>query len=361
VSTQSYFSFGLMSGSSLDGLDICYSRIDVNNGQYSYEILDSDTIVYQYNLLDKIKHCRSLSSLELLELDVELGQWYAEQILKFYKRIAQDKLPPKLFIASHGHTVYHYPERFISLQIGNGQILATKTGFQCITNLRFKDITYGGSGAPIVPIGDLLLFSNYTYCLNLGGIMNISVKDDDSIIAYDIGACNQLINHYAQQLGHEYDRDGELARQGNFSEELLNQLNAVDYFHKLFPKSLDNGFSKILIDICDKFDISVYDKLNTFYHHVGFQISSSIEVGLNPPQLKKILSTGGGTHNKYLIELMREKYKLNIHIPDDNLINYKEALVMSLIGVRLMENKYNVLASVTGASKNTICGDLFNP
>lgn len=346
-----------MSGSSLDGLDICYSRIEVDQDVYSYKIIEANTIVYPDNLLNKLKDCRNLSSLELLELDVELGRWYGDKVLSFWVQVTKYSDVQNIFIASHGHTVFHYPERKISLQIGNGQILAEQCGFKCITNLRYKDITYSGSGAPIVPIGDLLLFSKYPYCLNLGGIMNISVKTNDSILAYDIGVCNQVINHYAQILGYTYDRDGLLARQGNLNKDLLLRLNGVDYFKKPFPKSLDNGFSIEIVQICDQFDISVNDKLNTFYHHIAHQIAACVNIESNKP----ILSTGGGTHNIYLIEILREQYKLNIHIPESKLINYKEALVMSLIGVRNLESKFNVLGSVTGAYENTICGDWFYP
>lgn len=345
-----------MSGSSLDGLDICYSRIDVRDNVYTYEILDSDTIPYPIDLLDKLKVCRELSSIDLYQLDVDLGFWYGDEILQFWQRICKGELPPTLFVVSHGHTVFHYPENQISIQIGNGQIMAEQSGFKCITQLRQKDVVFKGSGAPIVPIGDLLLFHDYKYCLNLGGIMNISVKEKDSIIAYDIGACNQVINHYAQLRGLDYDKNGDLARKGLCIRDLFDKLNTVEYFHKPYPKSLDNGFSAQIISILDSFDISIEDKLHTFYHHICHQISICID---SPTE--KILSTGGGTHNKFLIELLKTHYILNITVPDKTLIDNKEALVMSLMGVRYMEHKINVLSSVTGAYQDTMNGQLFYP
>lgn len=356
MSINSYFSFGLMSGSSLDGLDICYSRIDIENDQYTYEILDCDTIIYPIDLLNKLRHCRDISSLDLFKLDVELGIWYGDQILSFWQRIYdKNSIPPRLFVVSHGHTVFHYPKELITIQIGNGQVMAEQCGFNCITQLRQRDVIYKGSGAPIVPIGDLYLFNDYKYCLNLGGIMNISVKENDSIFAYDIGACNQIINHYALQLGLDFDCNGEIARKGKFVQYLFNELNQVNYFQLAFPKSLDNGFSNQLIDICDKFSISIEDKLNTFYHHIAYQISKSVKTD------SKILTTGGGAKNIFLIELMQSAYNLSIHIPDEKLVDYKEALVMSFLGVRFLENKINVLSSVTGAYQDTINGQLFNP
>jgi anhydro-N-acetylmuramic acid kinase len=351
----SFYSLGLMSGSSLDGLDICYSRIDVENNHYSFEIIAAETIEYSIDLYTKLKHCRDLSETELKLFDIKLGLYFGKQCLEFISCHSISQLD---FISSHGHTVYHYPERGITLQIGNGLEISKHTKIKTLTNLRQVDIDHGGSGAPIVPIGDLLLFQNYKYCLNLGGIMNISIKENDSIIAYDIGACNQVINHYANQKRLDYDKDGELARKGKFDTELFDQLNNLDYFKLKYPKSLDNGFSNSIIEILNEKELSIEDKLNTFYHHLAYQISNTIDK--NDVKSKKILATGGGAKNIYLIELIRENYNLNIHTPEFKIIDFKEALVMSLIGVRFFENKYNVLASVTGARQNTICGELFN-
>lgn len=343
-----------MSGSSLDGLDICYSRIDVENEKYTFEILEAKTIEYNNVWLENLRFARGLGELEIEKLSAEYGKIVAEFCNDFIANfsIYTSKLD---FITSHGHTVYHYPERGITLQIGDGQTVANLTGFQTIANLRQADMDAGGQGAPIVPIGDLLFFSNYKYCLNLGGIMNISIKENGEIVSFDIGVCNQLINHYANLYNMPFDKDGCIAQRGNFSQFLFDKLNDLPYFSQKFPKSLDNGFTQNLIDICDSYDLSIEDKLHTFYHHIAFQIKNV--VNNNMP----ILTTGGGAHNLFLIELMQKKFGLNIQIPSKKLIDYKEALIMSLIGLRKLERKYNVLASVTGASQNTICGELYQP
>jgi anhydro-N-acetylmuramic acid kinase len=205
-----------------------------------------------------------------------------------------------------------------------------------------------------VPIGDLLLFPEIKYCLNLGGIMNISIKTEEKIISFDIGVCNQVVNYYAEQLGMNYDKDGLIARSGQLNLNSYEKLNSLPYFSQSFPKSLDNGFSKQLIDVLDETNLSIPDKLRTFYEHIVFLISSYVKDKNN------VLITGGGGHNLFLIDLIRTK-GLNLLPVDNLLIDNKEALIMSLLGVRLLENKFNVLASVTGANFNTICGTVYKP
>lgn len=345
-----------MSGSSLDGLDICYSTISGNNSHYSYEILQGETIIYPPEIFKKLQQCRTLTSLELLTLDIELGRFFGNTCVDF---IAKYNIPHLDFIASHGHTVFHFPLKNISLQIGSGQMISAISGVKTLCSLRSNDIAHGGQGAPIVPIGDVLFFPDYTYCLNLGGIMNISIKNSENIISFDIGSCNQVLNHLANRLGKEYDKDGIFASQGRLHLALFEELNQVGYFLTSPPKSLDNDFSNQLLSIIDLYihntSVSIEDALHTFSHHIAFQISRYVEP--NHP----ILCTGGGSHNLFLIHLLQSQYHLEVKLPDDNLINYKEALVMSLMGVRYFQNKYNVLQSVTGASQDTINGVLYLP
>lgn len=346
-----YYSLGLMSGSSLDGLDICYSSIEVSDDKYSYKILSGTTIPFSSFLYLQLKNCRDLSEENLALLDHDFGQWMGEQCKEF---IAKKNIIKLDFISSHGHTAFHFPDKGITKQIGSGQSLAVSSGYRTITNLRERDVSAGGQGAPIVPICDLLFFPEIKYCLNLGGIMNISIKQEDSIISSDIGVCNQVINFFAEKLGFSYDKDGELAKKGNINQNLRNSLNQVSFFHSPFPKSLDNSFSQEIIAICEKSKLSEYDILRTFYQHIVDQILFFI------PDSNSILITGGGAHNVFLLELLKEK-GLNLLSIDSHLIDYKEALAMSLMGVRFLENKFNVLASVTGANENTICGILNKP
>ena len=340
-----------MSGSSLDGLDICYSIIEEKDGVYSYEILAGSTIHFSSSLYNSLKNCREISQTDLSKLDIELGLWMGENCKEFIKENNIEKLD---FIASHGHTVFHFPKKRITKQIGCGQSIANNSRLPVINNLRERDVLAGGQGAPIVPLCDLLFFPDVKYCLNLGGIMNISIKNNDSIISSDIGVCNQVINHFAEKTGVSFDRDGNIAKGGLVNSTLLNSLNNLPFFYMGFPKSLDNGFSKEIVALCEESKLSIPDILRTFYEHIVHQISLFVV------DSDKLLITGGGAHNIFLLELLKDR-GLNLTPVDSYLIDYKEALAMSLMGVRFIEKKYNVLASVTGASENTICGDKYKP
>lgn len=280
-----------MSGSSLDGLDICYSKICISDEVYSFEILQAETYPYSSDLICDLELCRSFSEEKLNSLHIQLGSIFGNLCLNFSSKHKIEYLD---FISSHGHTVFHYPERGITLQIGSGQTIANITKIKTISNLRQKDIDLGGSGAPIVPIGDLLFFLDDIYCLNLGGIMNISKKWNNSIISYDIGSCNQILNYYASQKGLLYDKDGILASSGHFHLDLFEALKKLDYYKAVYPKSLDNGFSKTVIELINQFqNLSIEDILHTYNHHIAWLISE------NTDQTHSILLSGGGTHNAF--------------------------------------------------------------
>lgn len=358
MSQYEFFSLGLMSGSSLDGLDICYSKITNTKGSYQYEIIIGETIPYPNELLNNLRKSRFLSGLDLGLLDIAVGDFFGNCCKSF---IQKNHITDIDFIASHGHTVFHFPDQRFTLQIGNGQAIAYSSKCKVINNLRLKDVIYYGSGAPIVPIGDLLLFKEFKYCLNLGGIMNISEKQSNgSIISYDIGVCNQVLNYYAEKLGFPYDASGKLASSGSFICDLFNQLNALSYYNQKPPKSLDNGYIDCILKLIDEF-ISTYkqikyvDILSTFSHHIAFQISQ-VTLPDTP-----ILSTGGGTFNSFIIDLLQVKYNRNIVVPNPKLINYKESLIMSLMGVLFLNTQNNVLASVTGAKNDTCSGVQYLP
>lgn len=347
-----YYSIGLMSGSSLDGLDICYSLISVINNEYSFDIIHCDTIEYSQKIIESIRNVRSKSYFDILSLDHLLGDLFGKLSKDFIEKYHINNLD---FIASHGHTILHYPDNFITVQIGNPTNIFKYTSIPTLAHLRENDVKFGGTGAPIVPIADKYLFNKYTYCLNLGGIMNISVKKYDSIFSYDIGICNQILNSLAQILGQEMDYEGKLAREGDIHLDLFTALNNHPYFSLPFPKSLDNSFSSDLMSIINRFNsINTIDLIRTFTEHIAYQIKCAIK------RPDTILSTGGGSFNTFLVELLHTKYNLDIFIPSRQLVSYKEALAMSLMGVRYFEKKYNVLASVTGASKNTINGVLYH-
>ena len=346
-----FYSLGLMSGSSLDGLDICYSLIEEKDGVYSYKILAGSTVKFSSSLYNQLKNCREISEQDLVKLDLNFGRWMGKKCKLFIEKNNIEKLD---FVASYGHTVFHFPEKGITKQIGSGRSLANGSGLRVINNLRERDVIAGGQGAPIVPICDLLFFSAIKYCLNLGGIMNISIKEKNTIISSDIGICNQVVNHFANKLGLPFDKNGLFARLGIVNLDLLNSLNQLPFFKLTFPKSLDNSFSKEIIALCERTNLTTYDILRTFYEHLADQIVSFVD------DSESLLITGGGAHNIFLLEILKER-GLNPLPADSYLIEYKEALAMSLMGVRFLENKYNVLASVTGAKENTICGNIYQP
>jgi len=323
--SKHYFSIGLMSGSSLDGLDICFSKIYCDEDNYYFEIIASKTYPYTSEIVKKLRSCRDLSSFELQLLDVLLGKLFGSLVLGFIKEM--DIKNSIDFIANHGHTVFHFPEKGFTLQIGNSFYLSKATKIPVVGNLREKDVIFGGQGAPIVPITDLYLFKKYKFCINFGGISNISIKNDESknIEAFDICVCNQLLNYYANKLGYEYDKSGLMAKAGCLNQYLLDELNRLSFYEII---------------------------------HIAQQISKVVIENGNDGI---ILSTGGGTHNLFLIESIQSIIGSKIVVPNKEIIDFKEALAMSFMGVRFMENKFNVLSSVTGASKNTISGVLYMP
>jgi anhydro-N-acetylmuramic acid kinase len=264
-------------------------------------------------------------------------------------------------IASHGHTVFHFPGSRFTIQIGDGATLAAGTGIPVACDFRSSDIALGGQGTPIVPIGDLLLFKEYKYLLNLGGIANLTIKEENKIIAFDICAANQVLNYYAAHRELEYDRDGTLAASGQLYEPLLKALNELGYYKKLSPKSLDNGFSRdTIIPLIEHFNISIEDKLHTYCEHIGYQIAAHMgEMQTN--NNGNLFVTGGGVFNTFLTGRIKAHSPLPVHIPSDRIVKYKEALVMAFIGLLRLRNEINVLGAVTGASRDSVGGALYHP
>jgi anhydro-N-acetylmuramic acid kinase len=354
-----YKVIGLMSGSSLDGLDIAYCLFEKDNADWKFSIKKADCIAYSKEWADKLRSARTLDGRSLWQLHADYGHLLACMVNGF---ISKNNLTGKIdLIASHGHTVFHFPDLHFTTQIGDGAALAVGTGIPVACDFRTSDIALGGQGTPIVPIGDLLLFKEYNHLLNLGGIANLSMKTEGEIIAFDICAANQVLNHYATQKGWEYDKDGAIGASGRLCQPLLDALNALDYYQKTSPKSLDNGFSKeVIIPLVDSFDISTEDKLNTYCEHIAHQIATHIKKASANKQ-GKLFITGGGTFNTYLINMIIANSPLPVHIPSDEVVKYKEALVMAFIGLLRYRNEPNVLSSVTGASRDSVGGALYHP
>lgn len=349
---KEYTAIGLMSGSSLDGIDLALVHFTIDGESINYHILATETMPYpelwQRQLSDAF-----LSNPEALEpLDHAYGCYLGQCVTSFIERV--DAHPD--FVASHGHTIFHRPEQGITLQIGDGQAIADRCRIITINDFRSEDVSKGGQGAPLVPIGDKLLFHDYEICLNIGGIANLSYETNGNRIAYDVCIANQALNHLAQRVGLAYDKDGNLAREGKVNPVLLDRLNDNVFFQQAPPKSLGREFfemhQRALLD-----GYEVADALATMTEHIAFQISRAVE----PLSKGKMLVTGGGAHNRYLIERIQHHTKHQVVLPDDRTIDYKEALIFALLGLLKMEGKTNVLRSVTGASSDSCSGRVWTP
>jgi len=355
-----YKVIGLMSGSSLDGLDIVYAHLEEVRGEWKFEIKNAECLSYDTDWIKELHTLQNLTVAEYLKLNTRYGKYLAEAVNDFIER---NSLHHQIdFIASHGHTAYHDPLHHTSVELGCGATLAAHTQLPVISELRAMDVALGGQGAPIVPIGDKLLFNDYDFWLNIGGIVNISIKKETTLEAFDICPGNQLLNTLAMRAGKEMDFNGAIAREGNLLLGELFQLNDQQYYRQAPPKSLSNKEAQELVfPILLESSHNTSDLLHTSVHHIAEQIAAVIKSHKNPHP-GKILVTGGGAFNSFLIDVLREKLKdenVSIIIPDATVIQFKEALVMALIGTLRWREEINVLASVTGASHNSINGALW--
>lgn len=339
-----------MSGTSLDGLDICYVRFDSDS---SFEMLQTEGIDYSSAMKNQLKNAYTLSAMDLRELDTQFGYYLGEQVAKFIKKHHILNLD---FVASHGQTIFHQPDKNFTLQIGNGAAIAAKCGQQVICDFRTQDVVLGGQGAPLVPIGDELLFNQYDACLNLGGFSNISMNRGGKRIAFDICPINIVLNYYANQLNLEYDKGGNCAAKGKLNQDLLTELDQLEFYKKDFPKSL--GFEWVeneFLTCVDKYEISIEDKMFACVVHMVNQLS----VVFKNHDINKVLITGGGAKNDLLIRLLSEFSVADLIIPEEGLIDFKEALIFAFLGYRKFTNQINCLSSVTGASKDHSSGVIY--
>ncbi len=348
-----------MSGSSMDGLDIVYCSLQETGGKWSYQINKSACIEFSNDWKDKLYHITGVSAKELLLAHASFGHWMGDAIKDF---ITNNHLEHKVhLIASHGHTVFHEPASGMTFQMGDGAAIAAITRLPVVSDLRNMDVALGGQGAPIVPIGEKLLWNEYHYFLNIGGISNITFSDGDRHVAFDVCPANRVLNLLSNELGKSFDEDGLEASTGKINQDLLFELNDQDYYKKAFPKSLANEFgSDIIFSIIQKYDIPVQDRLCTFCEHIAMQISDVCNQASDGPG--KMLITGGGAMNHFLVSriksLLSEK-NIEVEIPDTDLIKYKEALIMALIGVLRWREEINILNSVTGAKRSSVGGALW--
>jgi anhydro-N-acetylmuramic acid kinase len=359
-----YNVIGLMSGSSLDGLDIAFIHFEETAGQWTFEILESACIPYMAEWKKKLSGVAGLSAKDYLLLHTAYGHWLGNEVNYF---LEEKNLAYRVqLIASHGHTAFHFPAQRTTAQLGDGAAIAAVTGIRTITDLRSIDVALGGQGAPIVPIGEKLLFPDYELFLNIGGIANLSAAGD-YFIGFDVCPANRILNLLAAGTDIGYDENGSLAASGNINENLLSRLNAVSYYKLHYPKSLSNEFGlNEIYPLISEADLSVPDALATYVEHIAMQISKAlIQLKEKFPGKEnlRLLITGGGAHNRFLVERLTEEVSLagiDCIIPPEDLVDYKEALIIALMGALRWREDINVMQSVTGASKDSINGAIWS-
>ncbi len=349
---KSYRVVGVMSGTSCDGLDIALCEFTKKNTGWNFIIQKGTTIAYSKEWKERLKQAPTLSGIDLLRLHNDFGTFIGDHVKKF---IRNEKSPVDL-ISSHGHTIFHQPTAGLTLQIGSGANIAAINTISTACDFRSLDVALHGQGAPLVPFGDMLLFSEYHYCLNLGGFANISYSWQKKRVAYDICPVNIAMNYFATKKGLEYDKDGILAEKGTLNAKLLAELNAIKFYSKKYPKSLSREWLDAeFMPLIEKYNIPVEDKLRTICEHVSLQLALAVK----SPTPKKVLITGGGAYNRFLLKLFRQKTKQLVILPNDNLINYKEALIFAFLGVLRLRCESNCLSSVTGSRHDNIGGIIY--
>lgn len=352
ISKNKYKVIGLMSGTSLDGLDIAYCIFNKKSSGWNYAIEQAETLPYNTAWTAKLTEAQLLLGDELLALDAEYGRWLGKVTAEFMKRhtVKAD------FIASHGHTIFHQPARQFTYQLGNGQALHAGCGIPVIYDFRTLDVLLGGQGAPLVPIGDKLLFHQYDVCLNLGGIANLSMEIKRKRVAFDVCFMNMGLNHLMSTIQKKYDNRGELSATGSLNMILWKALGKEYHLLRKKRPSLSREiFEERFRPLLNNDSIPLADRLYTFTECAAAEIASTI---LAHTETGKVLCTGGGTLNAYFISRLLELVgdHVQLIIPETDVIKYKEALVFAFLGVLKVRGENNCLHSVTGALRDSSSG-----
>ncbi|WP_298530650.1 anhydro-N-acetylmuramic acid kinase [uncultured Algibacter sp.] len=351
---KEYHVVGVMSGTSLDGIDLVQAKFYFN-GDWRFEILNAETMDYVDSWKLKLEGLVSDSMEELRNIDMDYTAYLGDAINTFLKKHKIDGIDA---VCSHGHTALHQPERRLTYQIGNRSELASFLDEKVVCDFRVQDVEFNGQGAPLVPIGDKLLFSEYDYCINLGGFANISMDIDGVRVAYDICPMNIVLNYYAKKLGLDYDAEGVNASKGHLNDELLEALNKLSFYKEPHPKSLGLEWVNVnVFPLIESFELDVKDVLRTFVEHVAMQLANQINSNVS----SSILITGGGAYNSFLIDRVREYTDSMVIIPSKDIIEFKEALIFGFLGVLKLREEVNCLKSVTGATENHSSGRVFLP
>jgi len=344
---------GIMSGTSLDGVDLAHCTFTGTKGKISYELKACTTIPYPAEWIEILKNLPDATALEYAAAHVRYGKYLGEQARKFL----DDTGLRAEYIASHGHTIFHQPAGGFTGQIGDGAALAAAAGVKVICDFRSSDVAHGGQGAPLVPAGDAILFGGYSHCLNIGGFANISFESPTGRLAYDVCPANFVLNHFARLLGKDFDANGELAASGKVIPGLLEQLNSLTYYHQMPPKSLgrewvEKDFLPVIPASADLPDV-----LRTLTEHIAFQVGRSADA----TSKGSMLVTGGGAFNRFLMERLRIYSPVPVTVPDRRTVEFKEALIFAFLGLLRVLEQPNCLASVTGADKNVCGGAVYLP
>ena len=353
MNMKEYNIIGLMSGTSLDGLDIAYVRFREENGVWSYRMPYAECLPYSDEWREKLRDAYYFSSEGITSLDADYGRYLGKAVRDFAQKFGlSDEVD---FVASHGHTVFHRPDLGYNLQIGSGAHLHAVSKFRVINDFRTLDVAFGGQGAPLVPIGDKLLFGEYDYCLNIGGFANISFDDDNNRrIAYDLCPVNYCLNRLMRTRGQEYDTNGLTARSGKVNNNLLDALDALAYYRKPAPKSLAQEWvDEQVMPLIERCTDTFENKMATLTEHAARQISRPINEG------KRVLVTGGGTYNIFLKERTLAYKNFEWVQPGSAVVEFKEALIFAFLGLRRAEGLPNCLKSVTGTAHDVVSGQMY--
>ncbi|MGC6429486.1 MAG: anhydro-N-acetylmuramic acid kinase [Jejuia sp.] len=354
MNMNEYRVIGVMSGTSLDGVDLVYVKFHFEE-RWVFNLIYSETVPYDDYWMKKLKGLVSLEIETLKLLDKTYTKHLSQTILGFIRKYKIEDIDA---ICSHGHTALHRPENRLTYQIGNLPEIASLLNNKVVCDFRVQDVQLEGQGAPLVPLGDQLLFCEYDYCLNLGGFANISTDMNNNRIAYDICPVNIVLNHYVSALGFHYDKDGKIAASGSLNKDLLLQLNSLDFYKQSYPKSLGLEWVKAAVfKLIDAFNLEVADVLHTSCEHIAIQICNE----LNKTSNAKVLVTGGGAYNRYLMQRLKFYSNNDLVIPENEVVEFKEAIIFAFLGILKLRGEINCLKSVTGAKQNHSTGIIYQP
>jgi anhydro-N-acetylmuramic acid kinase len=357
---------GLMSGTSMDGIDTTIMKTDgdiFNDYKYSFSFkYRKETLQLLSNLSEEINFKKFDQSLiEKANTSITYDHFFA-----INKILQKSNLKPDI-IGFHGQTIYHNPEKRISIQLGNGNLLAKLTKTPVVFEFRKNDLLNNGQGAPLAPIYHKHLINKLQIPLpccfiNIGGVSNISYLDKIHLIGFDTGPGNGLIDLYMNKhFSKALDYNGIHASKGKANIEIIKKVLSNKFFNKNFPKSLDKlSFSSIFHD--EEFlKLNKIDAICTLTELTVFSIIKSLD--LLPQTPKNIVLMGGGQKNKYLVSKLKDNLNLNVWVADDFNIDGDmiEAQLIAYLATRKIRNLPSTFPSTTGANKPTVCGTIFNP